>query len=220
MKARSGLAACGVIAALVVAGCGSSGTAGSGSSGTAGSGSGGTAGSGSGASSGAGGTSTLPSWAAALGPGVTLEGPTENAAAGTPQAAVKAYVAALTSGANPSSACAYLIPSAQSSCESSITKAAQQGEDITYSYRSFGLGYTAIDGTQALVGSTYSKFCVQATSRTCAPDITDPKTVFASGVSFANLWAQTQQGNRASGSFSPVPCIVLNGKWYVDAPSS
>jgi hypothetical protein len=151
---------------------------------------------------------------------VTLDAPTKNPAAGSPQATVKAYVAALTSGANPASACAYLIPVSQSSCQSSISKAAQQGEDITYSYRSFGLGYTAIDGTQALVGSTYTQFCVQAASRSCAPDITDPKTVFESGPSFAALWTQTQQGNSGTSSFSPVPCVVLNGKWYVDAPSS
>ncbi|MCW2930871.1 MAG: hypothetical protein JWM19_1833 [Actinomycetia bacterium] len=205
MKTRSGLAAFGVIAALAVAGCGQSGSAGSG---------------GSGASSGAAGPSTLPSWAAALGTGVTLEGPTANPAANSPQATVKAYVAALTSGANPASACAYLIPASQSSCQSSISTAAQQGEEITYSDRSFGLGYTAIHGSQALVGSTYTQFCVQASSRNCAPDITDPKTVFESGISFATLWTQTQQQNSGSSSFSPVPCIVLNGKWYVDAPSA
>ncbi|HEX3962678.1 MAG TPA: hypothetical protein VHZ03_39610 [Trebonia sp.] len=202
MKTRRGLAAFGVIAALAVAGCGQSGSAGSA------------------ASSGAAGSSTLPSWAAALGTGVTLEAPTKNPAAGSPQATVKAYVAALTSGANPASACAYLIPSSQSSCQNSISTTAQQGQEITYSYRSFGLGYTAIHGSQALVGSTYAQFCVQAASRNCAPDITDPKTVFESGISFATLWTQTQQQNSGSSSFSPVPCIVLNGKWYVDAPSS
>lgn len=203
MKARSGLAACGVIAAVAITGCGS----------------GGTTASGSGASPGASGTSTLPSWAAGLGPGVTLQDPVKDPAANTPQATVKAYVAALTSGANPSSACAYLIPESQSSCESAISKAAQQGEDITYSYRSFEIGYTAIHGTQALVGSTYTQFCVQTTTQSCAPNITDPKTVFESGVSFSALWTTTQQGTSGSSAFSPVPCVVLNGKWYVDAPS-
>jgi hypothetical protein len=201
MKARSGLAAFAVFAALAVAGCGTGGSASSG------------------ASSGAAGSSTLPSWAAALGTGVTLQGPTNSPAANSPQATVKAYVAALTSGANPANACAYLIPASQSSCQSAISKAAQEGEGITYSYRSFALGYTAIDGTQALVGSTYTQFCVVTGAKSCAPNITDPKTVFQTGVSFATLWTQTQQGTGGS-SFSPVPCIVLNGKWYVDAPSS
>ncbi|HEY6791515.1 MAG TPA: hypothetical protein VI365_29805, partial [Trebonia sp.] len=80
MKTRSGLAAFAVIAALAVTGCTSSAAGGSGGSGT---------------SSGAAGSSTLPSWAAALGTGVTLEGPTTNPAANSPQATVKAYVAAL-----------------------------------------------------------------------------------------------------------------------------
>jgi hypothetical protein len=196
MKARSGLAAGAVILALAAAGCGSGGP---------------------GTSSA--GRSTLPSWAAGLGPSVTLESPTVNPAAGTPEATVKAYVAALTSGTNPASVCAYIIPASQPSCESSISKAAQQGQSITYSYKSFGLGYTAIDGTRALVGTTYTQFCVQALSRSCAPDITDPKIVFGSGQSFATLWTQVQRAG-SSGSFSPVPCVVINGKWYVDAPSS
>jgi hypothetical protein len=207
MKTRSGLAAFGVIAALAVAGCTSSAAGGSGGSGAS-------------ASSGAAGSSTLPSWAAALGTGVTLEGPTTSPVANSPQATVKAYVAALTSGANPASACAYLIPASQSSCQSAISKAAQQGEAITYSYRSFELGYTAIHGSQALVGSTYTQFCVVTGAKNCAPDVTNPKTVFESGISFAALWTQTQQGGSSSSSFSPVPCIVLNGKWYIDAPSS
>jgi hypothetical protein len=195
MKARSGLAVGAVTLALAVAGCGSGGP---------------------GTSSA--GRSTLPSWAAGLGPGVTLESPTANPAAGTPEATVKAYVAALTSGTNPADACAFIIPASQPSCESSIGKAAQQGQSITYSYKTFGLGYTAIDGSQALVGTTYTQFCVQDASRTCAQDITDPEAVFRSGQSFATLWTQVQRAG-ASGSFSPVPCVVINGKWYISAPS-
>ena len=136
---------------------------------------------------------------------MTLEGPTTNPAANSPQATVKAYVAALTSGANPASACAYLIPASQSSCQSSISKAAQQGEDITYSYRSFELGYTAIHGSQALVGSTYTQFCVLTGAKSCAPDITNPKTVFESGISFATLWTPDAAGGQSLQFVQPGP---------------
>jgi hypothetical protein len=222
MNKWSGLIACGVITMLAVAGCGSSGSSASTSSVTPAASTGtSTSATASASGSAATGGGALPSWAAGLGTGVTMENPTNKPAAGTPQATVNSFMYALISGENFSDGvCTYLIPSSQAACESTGDQAAQQGDDIVYSDNSFDLGYTAIDGTQALVGATYTQFCVQVEAQTCMPDVTDPKAAFDSGKSFADLWTQTlhtMNSQNASTAFSPVPCVEINGKWYIDA---
>ncbi len=61
---------------------------------------------------------------------------------------VEALVADSEAG-NLTSECGLLQPSAQSACNQAATGAAPPG----VSYQNFGLGYIAIGGTQALVGT-------------------------------------------------------------------
>jgi hypothetical protein len=228
MNMRISLAACGLIAALAAAvtGCGSNGSGGAGtgtalpdaSGSAAAAGAAGSPGAPTGAAAPAGaGTTALPSWAAALGSGTTLDSPETSPAANTPEGVVQAYVHAMA-GSDVSNACSYVQPSTQQTCISGMTQATAQGDTLSFSYNTFSLGYTAINGAEALVGSTYTQFCMQTEAQTCAADVTDPKAVFETGKSFADLWASTLSSSSSSlASFTPIPCVEVNGKWYVDA---
>jgi hypothetical protein len=189
VSTRSGLAACGVLAVLAVMGCGSGG------------------------SGGAAGASAPPSWAAGLGPGVTLEAPTSQPANGTPQATVNSYMHELVS-TTVGRACGYLVKSSQLPCLGGMYQAVQQGLNITYSFKSFEVGYTAVDGAKALVGTTYTQLCRKIQTQTCSPDNTDPAALLDSGKSFADLWTQAQHPD-ANGYFL-IPCIEVDGTWYID----
>lgn len=186
---RSGLAACGVLAVLTVAGCGSGGSGGPVDPGAS------------------------PTWAAGLGPGVTLEAPTSQPAKGTPEATVYSYMHELTSP-TAGRACGYLVKSSQMPCLGGLYEAAEQGIDISYSFKSFELGYTAVNGTKALVGTTYTQLCRQIQTRSCSPDNTDPGALLDSGKSFADLWTQAQHAN--SSEYFLFPCVEVDGTWYID----
>jgi hypothetical protein len=202
MHIKSGLAACGAIAAVAAAaGCGSS------ASGAAG----GSAGGGVSASA-------KPSWATALGSGVTVDGP-ESASPGngSPQAVVAGIAAAENSG-NYASACNYYVPDTQSQCKSQISAAVSASPSAVASAvghaTNFGIGYTAISGTEALVGTT-GTFCA---SGSCYTN-TNPAAIFSSGKSFGDLWTDAQNSGDTN-SYSLAPCTEVDGKWYIYAPSS
>jgi hypothetical protein len=180
-----GLAACACVTLLAVAGCGARAGAGS-----------------------------PPTWAASLGSGVTVEAPALKPVSGSPQAVVTAYVHALDSG-NFAGACGYVVPSYQAACKSAV---AENGDQLAMppgpAYHGFTVGYTLIDGGQALVGAT-GQLCVQTQAQTCVGN-SDPAAVLDSGKSFAALWARALQAQ--SGAYSPIPCVEVNGAWYLDTP--
>ena len=159
MNIRSGLAAGGVFAAVAVAasGCGSSAstTPSGGTSGSAVSAAKASA-SNAGPSGSTATNSANPSWAAGLGPGVTVIAPTSPAAGnGSPQAVVTGATAAENSG-NYTSVCAYYEPSLQSECRSQVSAESSASPSAMASQigtiKNLAIGYTAIRGDQALVG--------------------------------------------------------------------
>jgi hypothetical protein len=188
VTAAAGLAACGCFAVVALAGCGS------------------------GTGGGSAVAAKAPSWAAPLGSGVTVEAPTRAPSMGSPQAVMTAYVRALDAG-NFSGACGYVVPSDQASCKSVLADAGGQlAMPSGVIYNGFGLGYTVIAGTQALVGAT-GRLCVLTQAQTCVSN-SNPAAVLDSGKSFAALWSQAL--NAPSNAYSPVPCVRMNGTWYVD----
>lgn len=193
------LAACGCVAALTVAGCGS-GAAVPGTSTSPGSGTAATR------------TGQLPPWAVSLGSGVTVEAPTRTPARGSPQAAMTAYVRALDAR-DFTGACGYVVPSDQAACKSS---AAHAGGQLAMPpgavYDGFGLGYTVIAGARALVGAT-GQLCVLTQAQTCVAN-PNPAAVLDSGKSFTALWRQAL--NAPSNAYSPVPCVRIDGTWFLD----
>ncbi len=213
MNIRSGLAACGVFAAVAVAasGCGSSASttpdvnaSGSGSAIDAG-------------PSVSTSTSANPSWAAGLGSGVTVVAP-ESAAPGngSPQAVVTGATAAEDSG-NYTSVCVYYEPSLQSECNSQVSAESSASPSALASQigtiKNLAIGYTAIRGDQALVGGT-GTFC---SSGKCSTN-SDPAALFSSGKTFSALWSTAD--NQNPGVYSLAACIKVDGKWYLYQPAS
>jgi hypothetical protein len=214
MHANMRLAVCGAMAAaaVAVAGCGSGGT----SSG------GGTAGATTGASASAttgGGTAVTPSWASGLGPGVTIIGP-ESASPGTgsPQAVVAGLIAAENSG-DYVAACDYYPPALESQCKTQMAAVASASPSALASamarVTNFGVGYVAIHGDEALVGTT-GTFC---SSGSCFTN-SDPAALLSSGRSFSSLWTASNSSGGDSNSYSLAPISESGGKWYIYSPSS
>lgn len=183
MSVRSGLAICGVIAALAVAGCGSSGS-----------------------SSGSGGQ---PSWAAALGKGVTVIPPGATSPGNDTPADVVAGLVAAIKAQNYTGVCQYFPPSQQSSCKTSLSglTPANAPKALT-SLTTVKPTYTVIDGDQALVGAT-GTVCDQAGQ--CGTN-TDPAAVLDSGKPFSQLWLEASAS--ASTAYAPIPVVKISGKWY------
>ena len=108
--------------------------------------------------------------------------------------------------------CGLLEPSAQALCTLTGT-----GGSSGESYQNFGLGYIAVDGTEALVG-TVGTFCDPTETPTCMTN-SDPAAIFSSGQSFATLFSQAvAAANSTSNIYSLAPCIEIGGQWYLDIP--
>jgi hypothetical protein len=203
MNIRSGLAACAAIAAVAaaIAGCGSSGSSTPG-----------------GSAGGAVAASAKPTWASALGSGVTLDAPgSASPGNGSPQAVVAGIAAAENSG-NYASACNYYMPDMQSQCKSQISAAESASPSAVASAvghaTNFGIGYTAIHGTEALVGTT-GTFCASGSCFTNS----DPAAIFSTAKSFSDLWNDAVNSG-SSNSYSLATCTEIDGKWYIYSPPS
>jgi hypothetical protein len=159
-------------------------------------------------------TSPPPRWVPALGPGVTVTGPGQVAPGHDSPGAVMAGLLAAMSSKDPAAFCGYAYASASSvaQCKAAISRA--PGNKTPYV--SLKVGYVAIDGTHALVGTT-GKICRPGSRPECVTNA-DPATIFSAGSTFTALWTQTVNptpGNPASGNgYTLFPCAEVGGKWY------
>lgn len=156
-------------------------------------------------------TATTPAWAAALGPEVTIRPPGSNPSGGTssPGGAVKAELAAFTSG-HLSSMCSYIEPSVQSKCSSAVAGVPAAG----VSYEHFALGFIAIRGTQALVG-TLGTDCEPNMSPRCVTN-SDPASIFSSYKTFDSLYSEAVASEAApQHAYALIPCVKVASHWYV-----
>lgn len=152
-------------------------------------------------------TGAQPSWAAALGPAVTVVPPRQTAPGhGSPGAAVTGFISAVNSG-HYAKACAYAAPASQAGCRS---QAGQTPARDIPSVKGFALGYIAIDGGRAAAGMT-GTYCDPAVSATCSANA-NPAAVFSTAKSFSALWgnANTPSATR----YTLTPCVKVDGKWY------
>jgi hypothetical protein len=159
------------------------------------------------------GSSAPPSWAAALGSGVTVTAPAQvSPGDGTPGAAVAGVFAAV--GAKHYTAeCTYLEPSVQADCKSG---AAQLTSKNAPNLKNAAIGYTVIHGNEALVGTT-GTFCVPGETPECYTN-NDPAAILSSGKSFATQWTAANKTSSAN-AYTLAPCIEVNGKWYLYSSS-
>jgi hypothetical protein len=153
-------------------------------------------------------TSVPPPWVAALGPGVKVTGPGPvSPGRGSPGAALAGALAALA-GKDPAQACQYLY-GPDASCQASFSH--EPRNQLPYSV-SAKIGYVAIDGTRALAGFT-GEICSPSATPRCVGNA-NPASIFATGMTFPALWAQTLNPT-SGGEYSLQPCVEVGGKWYL-----
>ena len=123
----------------------------------------------------------------------------------TPQDAAYGLIKAELSG-NQQEACNYFVPTAQATCRGQQPQLPSGGQVTVKN--------AVTSGDQALVALT-GKVCVQPNQ--CL-NSTDPTIGMPKGsVTFAQAYKKALSGI----SFTPVPCIKVDGQWYVNnSPSS
>lgn len=163
-------------------------------------------------------SNSTPSWASALGSGVTVVPPETTAPGnGSPGAVMTGFVDAL-SAKKYTALCSYLLPSTQSQCRTvfgSINPSMLGGK--MPSFKNIKLGYVAIDGSKALVGAT-GESCAPGQSSGCSTN-NDPAAILNSGKSFSALWkTAVAEANSSSNSnaYTLSPAVEVGGKWYAD----
>jgi hypothetical protein len=136
---------------------------------------------------------------------------------GSPQAVVTGDVENIESGQFTAD-CAYVEPSEQAECTSSLASIGPSAmASAAGTAKNFAIGYTAVDGNEALVGTT-GTFCSPDSSPSCFTN-TDPAAIFSTGKSFATLWSEANSSQTSSNAYSLAPCIEVGGKWYLDDQS-
>lgn len=160
-------------------------------------------------------TNTQPAWVKALGPEVTvIDSSSATADDGSPAGTFLTVVKDMQSG-HFVEMCSVIEPSQQASCKSelgSVSAAFLKSEMPTF--KNTVTPYTAVDGDEALVGSTGSVCAPNANPSKCSTN-TDPAAIFDSGKSFASLWKQTvNSGTSNSNAYALNPLIKVNGVWY------
>jgi hypothetical protein len=152
----------------------------------------------------------IPVWAKALGAGVTVFPPaTTSPGHGSPAAAVEGEVAAFNAK-QPTKACPYIEPSFEATCRRAFTKTPASEIPMV---EDFAIGYAAVDGKKALVGST-GTFCVPGEKPRCVTN-NNPAALFSSGKSFKALWAEANAAADSSANvYSLAPCEEVGGDWY------
>jgi hypothetical protein len=162
----------------------------------------------------AGGAAGRPAWARGLGPGVVLSvGRPTRAGHASPAAAVTGDALEAGNGALRA-ACAYLEPAVQAACRASV---AGEGRSDGPTVADFGLGWVAVDGSRALVGTT-GTFCLPDESPACFTNHRRD-AVFRSGRRFAVLYRRAVAAEYSSANvYSLIPCERVAGRWYVYVP--
>jgi hypothetical protein len=157
-----------------------------------------------------------PQWARALGAGVTVSAPTAvSPGYGSPGAAVLGALRGLGSG-QPAAACRYLPPSVQAKCQPAAGSASDSaGGDLTL--KNLTLGYVAIDGRKALVGTTGTLCLTQLDDRKCMSN-QNPAAVLSAGKPFGALWSATltdaSDPSTTSFSYTLMPAVEVGHRWY------
>jgi hypothetical protein len=156
-----------------------------------------------------------PAWMQRIGSGVSIAAPPGGQLGeATPGAAVEGMMTALNAG-KPAQACSFLLPAAQAQCSQAVS-AAPAGSIPTV--RGMAIGYVAVDGARALVGTT-GTYCAPSDSvggSSCFAN-RDPAAIFSTARPFGDLWSETIEAENDRPAYSLTPCEKVSGKWYADA---
>jgi hypothetical protein len=155
-----------------------------------------------------------PSWASALGSGVTVVAPAQTAPGnGSPDAVIEALFAALRAQ-RYGSVCAYVQPAVQALCRTGM---ARETPATAPTIKNAALGYAAIDGDEALVGTT-GTICAHPQQPVCNSN-SNPAAILSGGKPFGALWSEQVRPGAANDVYMLAPCVKVGGRWYLDEPS-
>ena len=156
-------------------------------------------------------SNSQPSWAAKLGSDVTVENPAQVPPGNDSPGAAVAGVIAATTAERYVDICTYAEPSVQAECKQDMTGIPASAEQTVKNGK---IGYIAIHGDQALVGTT-GTFCAPTETPKCFTN-NDPAAILSGGKTFATLW--TEANNTASDNvYTLAPCVKVDGKWYLNS---
>ena len=110
-------------------------------------------------------------------------------------------------------ACGYFLPSAQAQCSQALS-AAPTGSTLTV--KGMALGYGAIDGTRALVG-TAGTYCTPDGARPACFANRDPAAIFSSGRPFSTPWADTIACRELQARVLADALCRIRRQWHADA---
>jgi hypothetical protein len=158
-------------------------------------------------------SSSGPSWATALGPGVTVVPPQAVAPGQDSPGAVTAAALSALSTKKATSFCKYGLPTQVATCVSGLSQ--MRADQFPFS-RNAAIGYVAIQGDKAVVGMT-GTFCTPGQKPECFTN-TDPAAVFSTVHSFSGLWKNAMSSN--SRSYTLTPCEKVGEKWYIYSSAS
>ena len=156
-------------------------------------------------------SSTALSWAAALGPAVTVLPPGAAAPGHGSPGAVLAGLFQAVKDKNAAEYCGYAEPAAQAQCTS---QAAQLPASQFPSAKNGMPGYAVTDGGRAVAGFT-GTLC--ATGQTSCVSNSDPAAVFTALHTFSALWKNAMI--QSDTTYSLTPLTKVNGNWYIAASS-
>ena len=159
-------------------------------------------------------STSQPSWASALGSGVTIVAPATTAPGnGSPDAAVEGALGTLGTQ-RYASLCAYVEPAVQAPCKLAM---AEETPATAPTVKNVALGYAAVHGDEALVGTT-GTICSRSPQPKCSSN-SDPAALLSGGTPFAALWSQQTQPGRSNTLYQLAPCVEVDGHWYFYEPS-
>jgi hypothetical protein len=162
-------------------------------------------------------SSSPPAWASALGSGVTIVAPaTVSPGHDSPGAVIQGVFAAVAAK-RYTDECAYIQPSAQAECKDA---AASFDPTNAPDFKNTGIGYVAIDGDKALVGTT-GTYCVPSMKPECYTN-NDPAAIFSSNkTAFGQFWTEQSEAsnNSSTNAYSLAPCVKIGGSWYISESS-
>jgi hypothetical protein len=156
-------------------------------------------------------SATAPSWAAALGTGVTVIPPGTTAPGHSSPSAVLAGLLLAAKDKSASGYCAYSEPSFQAQCKSAFS---QISASQFPTFKNSAPGYIAMDGDKAVVGITGTECQVGQTECTTNDD---PAAIFTTLHTFSALWKNAITGSGTK--YSLTPLTKINGNWYLDTAS-
>jgi hypothetical protein len=153
--------------------------------------------------------SAAPSWAKALGAGVTVTAGNASPGDGSPGGSLLGTLTSAQAG-DFTKFCSYFPPSKQDDCNSTYSGIpAASLKTAMPTYKNVVVTYTAIDGDEALVDVT-GTICDPSQTPSCTSN-SDPAALLDSGKPFTTLWSESVAN---SSGYTPFAMTKVNGKWY------